>query len=252
MKMKTVKTLTIFLCIAFSISSLHIFAQCTPLGADECPDPENNGEICPDTLEVGFINQLYSEAITILAPAEDTSGVQLHHLTLVEVGNLPPGMTWESNAPGNEFFPEIYYCVLLEGTPTIADTFPLMIVVDVYVNVFGFPVYAGQIIDSTSVALIIIDNTGIPDGQDETFYIRGNSPNPFTTWTSLRYYAEEPGQVEFALYSIMGEQVDSKSSFARKGENYFHYQGEDLKPGTYFYLLRSGGKAAAGKMIKGQ
>jgi hypothetical protein len=252
MKMKTIAILTIFLCFSLSVWTFQSFAQCTPLGADECPDLENNGEICPDTLEIGFINQLYSEAITILAPSEDTSGIQLHHLTLITIDNLPTGMTWESNAPDDEFFPGIYYCVLMEGPPTVADTFPLKIIVDIYVDVFGFPVYAGQIVDSTSVALIIVDNTGLVEGEDAAFYIRGNYPNPFTSWTSIKYYAEVPGPVEFEVYSIMGEMVDSKSANALKGENYFHYMGEQLAPGTYFYLLKSGEKSVAGKTIRGK
>lgn len=252
MKMKRFAFLSILLTFALSAATLQSSAQCTPMGPDECPDPENNGEICPDTLEIGFINQLYSEAITILAPAADTTGVQLHHLTLVDIGNMPPGMTWESNAPGDEFFPGIYYCVLLEGTPTVADTFPLRIVVDIYVNVFGFPVYAGQIIDSTSVAMIIVDNTGLAAGHDPAFYIRGNYPNPFTTWTSIEYYAETPGPVEFELYSIIGRLVDAKTAHAMKGQNYLHYQGEHLQPATYFYRLKSGQKTATGRLVRGK
>jgi hypothetical protein len=45
--------------------------------------------------------------------------------------------------------------------------------------------------------------------------------------------------------------VDNSQMIARKGENYFHYQGENLAPGTYFYLLRSGSSAVAGKFIRG-
>jgi hypothetical protein len=253
--MKTIKLTHILTCLAFVLISYNAVAQCDPLGADQCPDPENNGEVCPDTLTPGFLNLPYNVVATILPPASDTVmgvPITIHHIVLDSVGNLPTGLSWESNATGNEFYPGIYYCILMQGTPTLADTFNLKIYIGVFIDFLGTPVYGGQVIDSTSLSMIIIDNTGITEQQDDDFYIVGSYPNPFTTWTSIRYFTEEPGPVEFELYSMMGKLMDSRQTMAQKGENYFHYQGENLAPGTYFYRLKSVGKTLACKIIRGR
>jgi hypothetical protein len=250
MKIKTITPIYILLLLALAFLPFRALPQCTPLTAAECPDPENNGEICPDTLSPGLLNQPFEVVASILPPATDTLGVIINHIKLDSVTNLPPGLSWQSNAANNDFFPGTYYCVLMQGTPTVADTFYLRIYIGVFADVFGFPVYVGQVVDSTSLAIIIIDNTGITDRQDHKFYISENSPNPFSTWTSIRYYSEEPGTVEFQLYTMMGALVDTRQAMASRGENYFHYLGDKLAPGTYFYLLRSNGRQAAGKMIK--
>jgi hypothetical protein len=252
--MKNLKITHIFLLLALSVATLNALSQCDPLGADQCPDPENNGEVCPDTLAPGLLNLPYNVVATILPPASDTVmgvPITIHHIVLDSVGNLPTGLSWQSNAVNNEFYPGNYYCILMEGTPTLADTFHLKIYIGVFIDFFGTPVYGAQVIDSTSLSMIIIDNTGIAEKQHEGFYIMNNYPNPFTTWTSIRFFTEKPGPVEFELYSMMGKLVDRGQMIARKGENYFHYQGESLAPGTYFYLLRSGGKTVAGKFIRG-
>jgi hypothetical protein len=253
MKMKPVTLSYIFLCLAVCFMSLKALPQCDPMTQAECPDPENNGEICPDTLPVGFINQAYEVTATILPPASDTVQgipIQIHHIVLDSVANLPTGLSWQSNAAGDEFFPGTYYCILMNGTPTVADTFHLKIYITVYILVLGQPFYGGQVIDSTSLSMLIVDDAGIADNRDNSFYIGKSYPNPFRTWTSIEYYSEKPGPVEFELFNLMGEMVDSRTAAALRGENYFHYQGECLPPGTYYYLLRSNGRTAAGKIVR--
>jgi hypothetical protein len=255
MKIKTITPIYILLLLVFAFLPFRTLPQCTPLTAEQCPDPENNGEICPDTLAPGFLNQPYNVVATILPPAViDTLSFQfeVNHITLDSVVNLPDGLSWESNALNNEFYPGNYYCVLMQGTPMVADTFHLKIYIGVfvYIELLGDTIRVTQMVDSTSLSIIIIDNTGITERQDRSFYIAGNSPNPFISWTSIRYYSEEPGTVEFQLYTMMGTLVDTRQAMASRGENYFHYLGDKLAPGTYFYLLRSNGRQAAGKMIK--
>lgn len=230
-------------------------AQCDPLGAGDCPDPENNGQVCPDTLVPGYLNQPYSVVATILPPAYiDTLSLQIevNHITLDSVVNLPDGLTWVSNAPGNEFYPGTYYCILMEGMPAVADTFPLKIHIGIFVEFLGDTIQIAQIVDSTSLAITIVDNTGIAENPDSRFYVHACSPNPFTSWVSLSYHADEPGPVEFRVFNLTGTMVDTRKAIAERGENYFHYYGNHLAPGVYFYSLNSGGRVAAGKIVRGK
>lgn len=233
----------------FTIMTAMVFGQCEPMGPEECPDPENNGEICPDTLPVGFLNQAYSEVATILVPDTDTTGVALHHLTLASLDNLPTGLSWVSNAPGDEFLAGNYYCILMDGTPTEADTFFLHIVLDVYIDFFGTPLWVMQVTDSTSLSMIIVDNLGLKDGEPR-LELTGNYPNPFSGWTTVRFESDRFEEVTFEVYNLLGEKLYDENLMARPGPNTILYDGEKLSQGTYFYVLRSGSASNSRLMVR--
>ncbi len=254
MKAKTF-TLFIFLgvLIFFSRTSI-LYAQCTPESAIECPDPENNGQICPDTLQTAILNQSYSQVVTILPPT--TVGVNpaitLDHIQLMDVGNLPPGISWQSNSPTNEFPAGQYSCIALDGTPDSAGLYYLRIVVDVYVILApGYPpVKIGQQIDSTSVFMEVIGNSGIPEYANHNFYIRNNQPNPFSGITQIDFYNFEPSLVALTVFSSMGEVVYRENYLAVKGDNKLKIDGGGFRNGTYFYVLKTSKYKASGLMVK--
>ena len=92
-----------------------VLAQCTPGDETSCPDPENNGEVCPAELPNGIIGQEYSQEFTIIIPPEynwEGNVIPIDHIKIMNVGNLPPDITWQTNAEDSIFNPETYYCVL--------------------------------------------------------------------------------------------------------------------------------------------
>ena len=112
-----------FLLLAVFLSA-NTMAQCIPGDSISCPDPENNGQICPDTIAPAYRGIDYTQDITFLAPAKiDTLSlsIDVYNITLVDIEGLPQGMEWETNAEDNEFYPEIYYCILFSGN-TAVDT----------------------------------------------------------------------------------------------------------------------------------
>jgi hypothetical protein len=243
------------LIISFVIGSFTAFSQCEPLTPEQCPDPENNGEVCPDTLEPAFLNQFYSQVATILPPSiyylpPDSTVINLHHVKIMKVDNLPNGLTWQSNTTDSVFLAGEYNCVLMEGTPDSAGEYPLKIVVDVYVLVFNFPVKVATAVDSTSLVLRVIDNTGITSFKDAAFHAEQNIPNPFNSETRIRYYSDKPEAVVFEVFSLLGERVYTEQRVAAKGENMIIFQGGELPAGTYFYRLRSDRYQSGGMMIR--
>lgn len=246
MKSKNYPLQPFMLVIAILFFAAASFGQCEP---QECPDPENNGEICPDTMPIAFINQLYSEVATIVVPMTDTTGVPLHHFTITALENLPTGLTWESNAPNNEFMAGNDYCILIEGTPTIADTFYLTLVLDIYINLFGQPLYVMTIEDSTSLYMLVADNTGLTENL-ASVEIQGNYPNPFSGFTTVRYATRQAGELTFEVYSLLGELLHTESVFAGRGENVILYDGSGLSAGTYFYVLRAGSTQTSRLMVR--
>lgn len=251
------KIFTLILLLSLSLANLYSYAQCTPETPEQCPDPENNGQICPDTLAIGYVGQPYSQVATIKPPLQyylppDSTQITLHHVKLMEVGNLPAGLTWQSNASDSIFMAGEYYCVLLEGTPDSAGEYHLRIVVDVFVVILpGFPpVDVATVTDSTSLTINVINNSGIK-GYNNTSLMAGRSfPNPFRDNTRIDFYSGISGTVTFEVYSILGRKVYDQQITAVKGENSLVFNGQELPEGPYYYVFRSAGYKSTGIMIR--
>ena len=244
----------LFLFLVFVLSGLNVFSQCTPATPEECPDPENNGEICPDSLAMAFVGQPYSQVATIVSPPtfimEDSTVITLHHVKLMEVGNLPEGINWVSNAEDSVFMAGEYYCVLMDGTPEIAGEYPLHITVDVYVLIFGIPVKVATVTDSTSLTMLVVDDAGIKGHTDPDFLVRRNVPNPFHAVTRIEFYSRDTGPVTFEVYSLLGEKVYEDLYQAYSGDNILTFDGQALPTGFYSYVLRFENRQASGIMIR--
>jgi len=248
--MKTTLLYTFLLLIGFSISSIS-YSQCTPGNATSCPDTENNGEVCPAVLPNGIIGQEYSQEFTIIAPPEynlDGTIIPLHHIKIVDVDNLPSDVTWESNATDSVFMVGTYYCVLLSGLCDETGDFPLKIVVDVYIDVFGNPVYATQITDSTSISLKVTwDPDGIKTYQDNKLNIK-LWPNPFKD-EILFSLGNSNNSVKVELYSILGNRIINKGFDNKPNNDQYRMNCSHLPNGTYMLSVTSGNKRVS-KLIR--
>lgn len=73
------------------------------------------------------------------------------------------------------------------------------------------------------------------------FALRGNTPNPFTTSTEIRFDLPEAAHVKLAVYNMLGQEVrrlvdsDMGAGFQR-----VTFSTEDLPSGVYLYRLTAG------------
>jgi len=251
------KIFTLFFLISLSLLTFNAFSQCEPLTPEQCPDPENNGEVCPDSLEMAFVHQFYSQVATIKPPAiaylpPDSIEITLHHVKLMGVGNLPGGLTWQSNAADSIFIAGEYYCVLMEGQPESAGIYPLRITIDVYAVVFpGFPpIKVATVTDSTSLAIEVVDDSGIKSDDPASLAVKQNIPNPFQSETRIGFFSDAAGPATFEVYSSQGQSIHVEKLDVHNGDNDLIYNGQLLSPGMYFYLIRSDGYQSSGIMIR--
>jgi hypothetical protein len=248
------KSIFITFLFLLNLVAFSAFSQCEPMTPEECPDPENNGQVCPDSLESAFINQFYSQVATIKPPAvyitEDSLEIDLLHVKLMEVGNLPEGLSWQSNTNDSIFLAGEYYCVLMEGTPVSVGEHQLRIVVDVYISFFGVPVKVATVTDSTSLSLSVIDNSGIFSGKRSSENMALNLPNPFRDKTVITFDNRRAGAVELSVYDLVGKCIFCDRFQAVAGKVEYLFDGKSLAPGTYLYRLRWEDQAAGGIMIR--
>jgi hypothetical protein len=81
-----------------------------------------------------------------------------------------------------------------------------------------------------------------------------NSPNPFTTSTTIKFTMAEEGLATLTIYNILGDKVFERCDHFGKGINVLEWNGTDqrgqhLCNGTYFYRLQTSGYVCTKRMI---
>jgi len=229
----------------------NTFAQCTP-DTVGCIDTLDPGQICPDTLPNGEVDVQYNQVVTILPPYEGyISGydvpIPIIKIIVDSIGNLPPGITYESNAA--EFYPDTAYCILLSGTPTTPGTYDLSIKVIPYIIFLGYTVEWEPQIDDTSLAITINYPAKINISELKDFYII-NKPNPFRYSTKIGYFSIKPENIELKIYDLTGQILYNEKIKTPPGKNFFNFNGEFLKSGMYFYSISGKKRIYSNRLFK--
>ncbi len=224
------------------VASQRLAAQCTPADSTTCPDPEGNGAVCPDTLKTAYLNRAYEQVVTMLIPSTYDTGIYsipLHHVQLKDVGGLPNGIRWESNADKNNFMAGEYYCVLFSGTPTQTGHYVLKIIVDVYSSYNDVPIYVGQTIDSTSIWIDVLDANAVRQ-HSAAFFGFKTWPNPFRTNFQLEFTDVMAGNIEIDIYNLLGQLLYHQKYKSVVGKNRISVPGLNFAPQTMIIRLKQG------------
>ncbi len=177
--------------------------------------------------------------------------------------NLPAGMTYAMNPEGGIFTPEdTLACITLFGTPTIAGTYDLKIVMTVYsqdLAIFGgsqtFELPSNLIPGAEGNYFLEVLPNGDPscfvDTDDllaESFSIR-NLPNPFSDFTNIEIVAEYSDQLTFRVFDLIGNEIHREVIAVNEGINNHEFDGSRLANGIYMYTVEKDGALVSEKMI---
>ena len=240
----------VFIC-ALVISQGAAYTQCTP-DTVTCKDTLLPGEICPRILPDGFEGQEYNEVITVIPPNEaEVGGVMVEVVKIVvsAIDNLPPGLTYEMNAP--EFYADTAYCILLSGTPESPGTFDLEITVIpyVYIPLFNSVVEGDPVVDDSSLTMTIQPAIGQDESGREAPFI-SCGPNPFNHATFISINTRYYETAELKVYNLLGKMVYRESMEASPGRNSFDFNGINIKSGAYIYSVSTASKLVTGRLVK--
>jgi hypothetical protein len=95
----------------------------------------------------------------------------------------------------------------------------------------------------------------VPTAQKRVFALGQSYPNPARTEATIRYSLAEAGTAELEVYDLSGRRVATLlAGAAEAGErevvwNLVADDGSAVPPGVYIYRLRSGGDAAARRLV---
>jgi hypothetical protein len=240
---------TILILTAYPRSAL---SQCQP-DTVNCKDVLLPGEICPLIVPDGTVNVPYEQVFTVIPPNQadiQTGTVNIIKIVIDTVGNLPPGLSYQTNS--DTFYVDTAYCILLSGTPTIAGVYDLHIRVIPYIYswIFNMVIEGPAIDDDTSLTIIIREPSGIDEFRGKTFAALEAIPNPFETTTRIGFYTRTQGQFELSIYNLLGQLTYSENITGVPGRNYFNFNGIEMKPGTYLYNITGNGNSITKKLIR--
>ncbi|MCF8372171.1 MAG: T9SS type A sorting domain-containing protein [Bacteroidales bacterium] len=246
--MKKIATILIILAMPFfGINLAH--AQCTPDAS--CVDTGDPGQMCPDSLVDGMVNVPYMEVITVLPPPSAVvSGfpITLSHIKIVSVSNLPPGLTYQSNAPDDLFEVGTNYCILIDGTPSTEGIFTLEIEVMPYL--LGFPT-GTTVTDSTSLFIKILpEANSVAAFSQKGFSIDMVYPNPTTGQSTVLFSLPQPGAVQISVSDGLGREIIQEQKDFPQGENSFSVDASSIMPGLYYYSLTFRDQSKNGILMK--
>ncbi|HRY31772.1 MAG TPA: choice-of-anchor D domain-containing protein [Bacteroidales bacterium] len=89
-----------------------------------------------------------------------------------------------------------------------------------------------------------------PDGSSG-FYLGQNIPNPFRLETIIPYLIPEEGNIELAVFNVLGERVlCSREGLRQPGQHELRLTTRQLPPGSYYYRMIFQGATQAGSQVR--
>ena len=152
-----------------------------------------------------------------------------------------PGCTYNPVAGS-----QTYGCIRINGTPPAAGDYELILDVEITVTLFGSDItqavtsdqftngqYIVRVLDAASSFCSPSSNQNIT----ETFSVSQNSPNPFSSVTSIEIQSPKSGDYDFRVYNLIGKVVHEQKLDIMPGKNTIQFDGNMLKPGIYLYSI---------------
>ena len=225
-----------------------LFGQCIP-DPENCEDTGELVQICPKSLPDAHVGAYYDEIFTVIAPGEVILGpitINIDYIVIDSIINMPEGISYAANA--EKLYADSAYCIQIYGEPvkTGVDTFAIYITPYFVDN----PIPAPQVVDDTSVVMIVTEASGIDPGLFTEFQLLPNKPNPFSDRTTVGFFTPFDDHIELQVYNILGTLVHEEKGGFPPGEYNFEFDGSALAPGTYFYRVSNQKEFRTGKLIK--
>ena len=190
------------------------------------------------------VNQAYSEVLQFKVPSDTNfAGIPgtVDSIKLLNILNLPAGMSLGCN-PGNCVFPgDSYGCGELSGTPSTPDSVELSIEVEYTVTIGGA---SAPIKDTLGGFYLVIK------GQIGNSEIAMNKPrvypNPANNNIKISTGHFGDSNVEIRIVNLLGSEVYHRRFRGSAGQAY-EISTANLKPGVYLYQIQASGQTHSGK-----
>ena len=203
-----------------------------------------------------MVNVFYSDTLNLLVPSDaslidPTLPVTIDSVRMDQISGLPPGITVVCNSQTGApctYLSNQVGCGLLEGIPTEAGTFDLVIEVTVYFQLFFTTQSTPQTFGGYSITIApntvgVGDMVALQPGKVK------NVPNPFANRTAIEFSLAKPSPATVKVFNLVGEQLWKETLQAKAGINHVPFEGGTLENGIYLYHVEASGTTWTGRMM---
>lgn len=154
------------------------------------------------------------------------------------LSGLPEGLTYECDQPGCVYdASKTFGCVTIKGNiRSRQGDFSIIARLNSYVNFFN------RVVSETieNKLTLIVNGKEKTETNDLTFKLLPNHPNPFTSFTEIRFITPHNEVVEFSVFDLLGNKVYVTNIKAVSGtNNYTYVPANHIQAGSYFYTIKS-------------
>ena len=267
---------SILITLLFTLS-LTVFAQQNPCSPDASLQDSLFG-LWPDTVQnlpISQVDTYYEEHIQIKTPATvgevmgdpyeiDVLGfpvniapLEIDSIKLVDVMGLPSIMSAYLSNADSVFLGNDIACVTLFGIPGDAElgTHDISLIIDGWINVavLGTVSLYDQLGDYEYIDgykfIVQSESVSINENSELAFSMSQNSPNPFSSQSSIEFNSNVEGEYLFSIVNVLGKVQDNRVITANLGSNKINVDATDLSSGIYFYSLANAKGVVTKKMI---
>lgn len=209
-------------------------------------------------LNEACIDKPYNQSVTVNVPSE-YAGLPITTVQIATTGaisNLPIGVTYACDPPNCVFPAGSLGCIVLYGTPTMANVAPntLDLTISAIVNTPLAPIpltFPGQVAPGSHYYLKLKTADCLVGNYDlgNQFTLLKNEPNPFSTQTLITAESLVAGDAQFEVFDLLGQRVYTETLRLEIGRNEFTFESGDLANGAYFYTLSSRDGKAVRRMV---
>ena len=204
----------------------------------------------PNTVGEVMGDPFYIEEFPII----NIAPFNIDSIKLVDVEGLPESMSAYLSQADSIFDGNAVACVTLYGTPTADEVGQY----DIVLNIDGWITFGvtlslyGALGDYEKIEgykLIVQSSASIGEGENTTFTLSQNAPNPFSNLTTIELYSKDYSNYDFLIVDLMGKVVHNETINAVVGLNTIEVDASSFETGMYFYSIRNGQDVLTKKMI---
>ena len=203
-------------------------------------------------------------------PTFEVSGVGSFDVNSIELAtegalsNLPASMDYACNPPNCVFEKDSIGCLVIFGTPEMAEAGETSLVYDVGVTTLvsttltNIPFTFPNTLFPGNYFLCVKANDDVPDceflladSDDLEGRVAGmfNRPNPAAGLTDIVINSNESGRFLLTVHDLLGRQLHGQVLELIEGTNQFTFDASELANGMYIYTLSDGRARLSRKMV---
>ncbi len=230
-------------------------AQCTPNPMYQ----DSVFGVWPDTtinFVSGSVNMPYIQQLDLLIPNDaglidpQYQGVSLDSVQFTGVTGLPPGLSVNCNSQTSAsctYLPGQLGCGVIQGTPTQAGVYELVLEVVAYSNFLGSPIpFPYQF---SGYRITVTEGMSILETQGPLIAGIRNVPNPFTSRTAFEFTLARAADVQIKVFDLLGAELWTQKVHGRAGSNKIPFESGTFQEGVYLYKVQTGKESFTGRMV---